>query len=181
MEWECRKKLLLSHTQGGVNDGTRTHDDWNHNPGLYQLSYAHHNNLVNYYVAISNLELLIVYFLQVLLPTRKYGAPGRTRTCNPRLRRAMLYPVELQAQKTSTYHCFTAVNGRHYDVQVNLRKPILNNTIVSETICKYWSGQRDLNPRPSAPKADALPGCAMPRTDLINHSSRIVECAEGYA
>ena len=26
------------------------------------------------------------------------GAPGRTRTCNPRLRRPMLYPVELQAQ-----------------------------------------------------------------------------------
>ena len=25
------------------------------------------------------------------------GAPGRTRTCNPRLRRPMLYPVELQA------------------------------------------------------------------------------------
>ena len=25
----------------GVADGTRTHDDWNHNPGLYQLSYAH--------------------------------------------------------------------------------------------------------------------------------------------
>ena len=32
----------------GVDDGTRTHDDWNHNPGLYQLSYAHHAlNLVN--------------------------------------------------------------------------------------------------------------------------------------
>ncbi len=28
---------------------------------------------------------------------------------------------------------------------------------------KGWSGQRDLNPRPSAPKADALPDCAMPR------------------
>ena len=26
-----------------------------------------------------------------------------------------------------------------------------------------WSGQRDSNPRPSAPKADALPDCAMPR------------------
>ena len=25
----------------GVTDGTRTHDDWNHNPGLYQLSYGH--------------------------------------------------------------------------------------------------------------------------------------------
>ena len=28
------------------------------------------------------------------------GAPGRTRTCNPRLRRPMLYPVELQAQNS---------------------------------------------------------------------------------
>ena len=26
-----------------------------------------------------------------------------------------------------------------------------------------WSGQTDSNRRPSAPKADALPGCAMPR------------------
>src|SRR5947209_20067692 len=26
-----------------------------------------------------------------------------------------------------------------------------------------WSGRRDSNPRPSAPKADALPGCATPR------------------
>jgi hypothetical protein len=25
----------------GVADGTRTHDDRNHNPGLYQLSYSH--------------------------------------------------------------------------------------------------------------------------------------------
>lgn len=27
---------------GGVADGTRTHDNRNHNPGLYQLSYSHH-------------------------------------------------------------------------------------------------------------------------------------------
>ena len=26
----------------GVDDGARTHDHWNHNPGLYQLSYVHH-------------------------------------------------------------------------------------------------------------------------------------------
>ena len=25
-----------------MNDGTRTHDNRDHNPGLYQLSYAHH-------------------------------------------------------------------------------------------------------------------------------------------
>ena len=29
-------------SENGVDDGTRTHDDRNHNPGLYQLSYAHH-------------------------------------------------------------------------------------------------------------------------------------------
>jgi hypothetical protein len=33
---------LLSTTKYGVNDGTRTHDNRDHNPGLYQLSYAHH-------------------------------------------------------------------------------------------------------------------------------------------
>ena len=26
----------------GVDDGARTHDNRNHNPGLYQLSYDHH-------------------------------------------------------------------------------------------------------------------------------------------
>jgi hypothetical protein len=30
-----------------VADGTRTHDNWNHNPGLYQLSYSHHWKLEN--------------------------------------------------------------------------------------------------------------------------------------
>lgn len=28
----------------GVADGARTHDNRNHNPGLYQLSYSHHKN-----------------------------------------------------------------------------------------------------------------------------------------
>ena len=29
----------------GVSDGDRTHDHRSHNPVLYQLSYAHHENL----------------------------------------------------------------------------------------------------------------------------------------
>ncbi len=54
----CRRQLRRDSTQtehnlnrpeeklrDGVSDGTRTHDDWNHNPGLYQLSYTHHNNV----------------------------------------------------------------------------------------------------------------------------------------
>jgi hypothetical protein len=37
----------------GVGDGARTRDNRNHNPGLYQLSYAHHNKLqyiLNFYI-----------------------------------------------------------------------------------------------------------------------------------
>jgi hypothetical protein len=30
----------------GVDDGTRTHDGRNHNPGLYQLSYVHHRPML---------------------------------------------------------------------------------------------------------------------------------------
>ena len=57
----------------GVADGARTHDNRNHNPGLYQLSYSHHKK------------------------TCRFGTPDRNRTCNPRLRRSVLYPVELRA------------------------------------------------------------------------------------
>jgi hypothetical protein len=45
---EIREKLhLLDFSEKlqkrvGVDDGTRTRDNWNHNPGLYQLSYVHH-------------------------------------------------------------------------------------------------------------------------------------------
>ncbi len=34
---------------------------------------------------------------------------------------------------------------------------------------KTWSGQRDSNSRPSGPKPDALPGCAMPRIYVYMH------------
>ena len=33
---------LISLVFFGVADGARTHDNRNHNPGLYQLSYSHH-------------------------------------------------------------------------------------------------------------------------------------------
>ena len=35
-------KQAVSLEFGGVNDGARTHDNRNHNPGLYRLSYGHH-------------------------------------------------------------------------------------------------------------------------------------------
>jgi hypothetical protein len=56
----------------------------------------------------------------------------------------MLYPVELQA-------LFSA------------------QTLLANTKNNKWSGQTDSNRRPSVPKTDALPGCAMPRTLLGRH------------
>ena len=113
-----KERLVRIRGKNGVDDGTRTHDDRDHNPGLYQLSYAHHRGKTSYYDCR-------------FAPYR--GAPGRTRTCNRRLRRPMLYPVELRAQNPPVQ------------------------------LTRSWSGQTDSNRRPSAPKADALPDCAMPR------------------
>src|SRR4029077_7688071 len=44
--------------------------------------------------------------------------------------------------------------------------PLLDNE-PALTSCKIWSGRGDLNARPPAPKAGALPGCATPR--FSNH------------
>jgi hypothetical protein len=63
----------------GVDDGARTHDNRNHNPGLYQLSYIHH-------CVASKTD------------NENSGLPDRNRTCNPQLRRLVLYPVELRAE-----------------------------------------------------------------------------------
>ena len=65
--WDSTTISVNVQRENGVDDGTRTHDDRDHNPGLYQLSYAHHwvNLIVRQHA--SN------------------GAPGRTRTCNRRL------------------------------------------------------------------------------------------------
>ena len=39
----CPCRLDPARTgNNGVADGARTHDNRNHNPGLYQLSYSHH-------------------------------------------------------------------------------------------------------------------------------------------
>src|SRR5215469_13259955 len=38
---------------------------------------------------------------------------------------------------------------------------------VSQTAASQWSGRLDLNQRPLAPQASALPGCATPRCESI--------------
>ena len=40
--YQLNSKLFIFHKAlSGVADGARTHDNRNHNPGLYQLSYSH--------------------------------------------------------------------------------------------------------------------------------------------
>ncbi len=85
----------------GVTDGARTHDNRNHNPGLYQLSYGHHSCLyrgTNYPAKPRAAPVTQPQRVtQAGLSKTKTGAPDRTRTCNLRLRRPLLYPVELRA------------------------------------------------------------------------------------
>src|SRR5579864_8233408 len=48
------------------------------------------------------------------------------------------------------------------------RKPF--DMIFERAKTNEWSGREDLNLRPPAPKAGALPGCATPRQDEVNSS-----------
>ena len=83
--------MVAGFAEAGVSDGVRTHDHRNHNPAIY-LTELHS-------------PLMLVPGLTrhpVKLPgaggDTLFGTPERTRTSNPRLRRPMLYPVELRAQ-----------------------------------------------------------------------------------
>ena len=49
----------------GVTDGARTHDNRNHNPGLYQLSYGHH--CLVHYVLTVHIKYLLIYCFYLLL------------------------------------------------------------------------------------------------------------------
>ena len=89
----------------------------------------------------------------VCAPLPGSGAPDRTRTCYPRLRRPVLYPNELRAPVGRGERL------RHVDDRSNASAPALG-----------WSGWRDLNSRHLAPKASALPGCATPRGARLCHS-----------
>ena len=73
------------------------------------------------------------------------GLPGGTRTPDLRLRRPLLYPVELRADKKGP-------------LQGLLRRK--------------WSERKDSNLRPSGPKPDALPDCATLRQACYSNAGR---------
>lgn len=135
--------------------------------------------------------------------SRKFtGAPGRTRTCDPLIRRQPLYPPELRAHRHKVIETRERVGGieppqrpwkgRALPLGDTRNAPMglpahwstvwrQNGAAPSE----HWSGRPDLNRRPRAPKARALPSCATPRptahtaqcpTDRYPGPARIFDC-----
>ncbi|MDF3055126.1 MAG: uncharacterized protein K0Q74_1033 [Gammaproteobacteria bacterium] len=113
----------------GVNDGARTHDNRNHNPGLYQLSYAHHVPMFLLKIALLLLPFLAcpegleppTLSLEGLCSIQlSYGHSNHNITrvfvvSNARVgdpdnykstKAFMLYPAELRALKSQYYSGF---------------------------------------------------------------------------
>ena len=80
----------------------------------------------------------------------------------------------------------TLIGGKHNALRTLVRyqfstwmDDIWDRSMYVKDTIKYWQGWQDLNPRPSGPKPDALPNCAMPRQSqsilyrFIEHMSRI--------
>src|SRR5690348_15295888 len=60
----------------------------------------------------------------------------------------------------------TGLEGR-CSIQLSYGRPVgAEDYLIVRLVLIGWSGQQDSNLRPSAPKADALPDCAMPRQPM---------------
>ncbi len=123
-------------------DGDRTRDLRSHNPVLYQLSYGHHSSdILQHLVAV----LSSGYLLQPIWLQTESFLPNQHHLVKM-ARPAGLEPATIRLEGGCSIQL-------SYGRKVNPEN---------------WSGQRDSNPRHPAPKAGALPDCAMPR--FSNHS-----------
>ena len=160
-----------------MDDGDRTHDNKNHNLALYQLSYAHHNlaRPAGFEPATLGLEgrcsIQMSYgrlgYLSSVLRSYRFPFPccGVVRAPKRWTVEPHAYPYTLSRFGSVDPRIILYVTKRHPDPWLST----LPFTIIHEPmLVKNWSGWRDSNSRPTAPKAVALPGCATPR--LLPHS-----------
>jgi hypothetical protein len=139
-----------------VDDGTRTHDDRDHNPGLYQLSYAHHCCFCSY-------------------PNSAFCVLPKVNT-----HRSFSVCEKSQAELARPAGLEPATTGLEIRCSIRLSYGRNSRQILLEIHrLSWWSGQADSNRRPSAPKADALPDCAMPRCQIQFQPGQVLPCPGG--
>jgi hypothetical protein len=95
-------------------------------------------------------------------PSRTLFHPAGDRWSPPRCRQD-----ETAGRSLKPVESFRILN---VDIHVDTALSVVLSILA--TCCKEWSGRGDLNARPPAPKAGALPGCATPRLStylILNH------------
>ena len=107
-------------------------------------------------------------------PVSDPHAPGRTRTCDPRLRRPMLYPPELRARPPESRELATGVEP----VTSSLPRTRSTTELRERTPRPFQQGRRDSNPQPPVLETGALPvelrpfgsGCRPTRRRCHSHA-----------
>ena len=86
------KILELKRKNIGVADGARTHDNRNHNPGLYQLSYSHRRSriIAETFFLRPLAPLTLAWQHWVLAPKFQPSSWSLTGQCRPAFQR---YPT----------------------------------------------------------------------------------------
>ena len=93
--YELAGKMSIKTGVYGVADGTRTHDNRNHNPGLYQLSYSHRRTTKNHKRKLGKTSPLLKTKIPstVYQNTQPQSANYLKYTINPVARPAGLEPT----------------------------------------------------------------------------------------